>query len=227
MRGNLADTFIGLGFRQLWLIDFEFVAPPGHKPKPVCMVAKCVLTGETIRLWGDQLARCPFDVADDVLFVAYYASAESSCFHVLGWPHPRRMLDLFAEFRCLTNGVGARHGNGLIGALLHYGLPTIGGEAKENMRALIMGGGPWSDAERGQILAYCATDVDALRRLLEAMSPTIAPSRRRFGQALLRGRYMAAAGVVENYGIPLDVELLERHTRNWATIKLGACYLTR
>jgi hypothetical protein len=185
------------------------------------MVAKCLLTGETMRLWGDQLAQCPFDVADDVLFIAYYASAETSCFHVLGWPHPRRMLDLFTEFRCLTNGVGARHGNGLIGALLHYGLPTIGGEAKDDMRALITRGGPWSEAEAEQIVTYCESDVEALKRLLGAMSPAIATSRRRFGQALLRGRYMAAAGVVENHGIPLDVELLERLTRNWATIKLG------
>ncbi|MDI9848655.1 DNA polymerase [Rhodoblastus sp. 17X3] len=221
MLGDLADIFTGLGYRRVWCVDFEFVAPSGHPPRPICMVAKCILTGETMRLWGDQLAHCPFDVADDVLFVAYYASAESSCFNVLGWPHPRRILDLFTEFRCLTNGVDTRHGNGLIGALLHYSLPTIGGEAKDDMRALIMGGGPWSDTEREQIIAYCESDVDALQRLLEAMSPAIVASPRRFGQALLRGRYMAAAGVVENHGVPLDVELLEQLTRNWATIKLG------
>jgi hypothetical protein len=183
------------------------------------MVAKCAVTGETIRLW-DQLSPCPFNVADDVLFVAYYASAESSCFHALGWPHPKRMLDLFAEFRCLTNGVGPSHGAGLIGALLHYGLPTIGGEEKDAMRALIMGGGPWSDAEGAQIVAYCESDVDALLELLGAMLPEVAASPRRFGQALLRGRYMAAAAIVENNGIPVDVELLERLQSNWDSIKL-------
>jgi hypothetical protein len=112
------------------------------------------------------------------LSLAFYASAESSCFDVLGWRQPRRMLDLFTEFRCLTNGAGASYGNGLIGALLHYGLPTIGGEEKDAMRALIMGGGPWSNVEAAQIVAYCESDVDALLRLLGAMLPTIAASPR-------------------------------------------------
>jgi hypothetical protein len=63
---------------------------------------------------------------------------------VLGWPHPVHLLDLFAEFRCLTNGLRLPHGSGLLGALLHYGLPTIGGEQKDEMRDLILGGGPWT-----------------------------------------------------------------------------------
>ena len=32
--------------RHVWLIDFEFHQPPGHRPDPICMVAKCALTGE-------------------------------------------------------------------------------------------------------------------------------------------------------------------------------------
>jgi DNA polymerase I len=187
MPGQLGRTLASLGFRHAWCIDFEFVAPPGHKPKPICLVAKCAITGQVVRLWRDELSSSPFDVADDVLFTAYYASAESSCFDVLGWSRPRRMLDLFAEFRCLTNGAGAPHGNGLIGALLHYSLPTIGGKEKDAMRKLILGGGPWSNAEAAQIVAYCKSDVDALLRLLETMLPIIATSPIRFGQALLSG----------------------------------------
>ena len=120
MHGVLSAILMGLGYRQAWCIDFEFVAGRGHKPQAICLVAKCAVTGQEIRLWGDELSVCPFEVADDVLFVAYYASAESSCFDMLGWPRPRRVFDLFAEFRCFTNGVGAAHG--LIGALMHYGL---------------------------------------------------------------------------------------------------------
>jgi len=210
-----------LGYRHIWCLDFEFVADPGHRPRLVCMVAKCALTGETKRLWGEKLSPCPFEVAADVLFVAYYASAETSCFDALGWPAPRRMLDLFTEFRCLHNGAGVAHGNGLIGALLHFGLPSIGGEEKDGMRALIMRGGPWSDAEAEQILAYCESDVDALLRLLAAMLPMIGQSPKRFGQALLRGRYMAAAGVVENTGVPIDTETWSRLVEYWDQIKLG------
>jgi hypothetical protein len=221
MGSFLSEALAKLGYRHAWCIDFEFVAPPGHKPHPVCMVATCVITNETIRLWGDELVRYPFDVTSDNLFIAFYASAETSCFDVLGWPHPSRMLDLFTEFRCLTNGVWPIHGNGLIGAQLSFGLPTIGGEEKNAMRDLIMGGGPWSDTQIAQIIAYCESDVVALRGLLGAMLPSLTDRPGRFGQALLRGRYMAAAGTVENNGVPIDMALWPCLVEHWASIKRG------
>ena len=221
MKQTLSQALSKLGYTNAWCIDFEFVAPPGHKPRPICMVSKCLITDRVICLWGDGMSICPFDVTPDNLFIAYYASAETSCFDVLGWPRPCRMLDLFTEFRCLTNGVGSSHGNGLIGALLHYGLPTIGGEEKDAMRDLIMGGGPWSDVQAAQIIAYCESDVGALRSLLRAMLPGLVDRSGRFGQALLRGRYMAAAGIVENNGVPVDVALWSQLVEHWARIKLG------
>ena len=221
MDNALPTALSALGYRHAWCVDFEFLAPPGHKPKPICMVATCAITNETIRLWGDELARYPFDVKPDNLFVAFYASAETSCFGVLGWPHPSRMLDLFTEFRCLTNGVWPIHGNSLIGAQLFYGLPTIGGEEKNAMRDLIMSGGPWSDPQIAQIIAYCESDVVALRGLLGAMLPSLTDRLGRFGQALLRGRYMAAAGVVENVGVPLDTALWPYLVEHWASIERG------
>ena len=184
------------------------------------MVAKCLLTGARIRLWGGDLHLCPFSCEDDELFVAYYASAEASCFDVLGWPRPCRMLDLFAEFRALTNGGGNQHGNGLIGALLHFGLPTIGAEEKDAMRDLAMRGGPWSEEERRQLLDYCESDVDALLRLLPEILRAGSYSVDDFGRALLRGRYMVAAGNVENFGVPIDMPLLGRLSWHWDTIKL-------
>ena len=36
------------------------------------------------------------------------------------------MLDLFAEFRCLTNGLPTASGAGLLGALVHFGLDAMG-----------------------------------------------------------------------------------------------------
>lgn len=207
-------------YRRAWAVDFEFDAPDGDRPRPICMVAKCYITGAIVRLWGGELDRCPFTCGDDELFVAYYASAEAACFDVLGWPRPRRMLDLFAEFRRLTNGGGNAHGNGLIGALLHFGLATIGAEEKTAMRNLILGGGPWTDSERLQILDYCESDIDAVLRLLPVILAAAAYSNADFGRALLRGRYMVAAGAVENAGVPIDCDLLERLVRHWDAIKL-------
>lgn len=220
MLGSPGALLKNLGYREAYCVDTEFVARPGHKPFPICLVAKCLITGREVRVWGQELFNfCPFDVSDDVIFIAYYASAEFSIFDVLGWPRPRRVIDLFVEFRRQTNGVGPLFGNGLIGALLHFGLPTIGSEEKEEMRQLIMSGGPWSDNERAKILDYCESDVDALIRLAGYMLPEIFEERLLFGQTLLRGRYMAAAAIVENNGVPLDAVLLVRLALHWNWIK--------
>ena len=67
----------------------------------------------------------PFSIARDSLFVAYYASAEIGCYLSLGWPMPVNVLDLYIEFRNLTNGLTTPCGNGLLGALTWFGLNGI------------------------------------------------------------------------------------------------------
>lgn len=60
-------------FREIWCVDFEFRAPPGERPWPVCMVAREMLSGRLIRLWRDDLVaarRPPFDCGSETLFVA-------------------------------------------------------------------------------------------------------------------------------------------------------------
>ena len=218
MPKSAAEYFGQHGFRHAWSVDFEFVVLPGHKPNPFCMVAKCAMTGKTIKLWGDELNHCPFECDDNELFIAYYACAESACFDALGWPQPRRMLDLYAEFRLATNGVGSNFGKGLIAALLHYGLPTIGSEEKKAMQGLAIRGGPWSEEERVSLSDYCESDVDAVLRLLGPLLDVIGNSGCDLGRALLRGRYVAALGVVENNGIPIDTELHERLIQQWPAI---------
>lgn len=178
-------------FGEIWLVDFEFRALDGHRPDPICMVARRYPEGPTLRLWADELAeldRAPFPFGPDALFVAYYASAELGCFRALGWPTPARVLDLFVEFRQHTNGLPVPCGNGLLGALAWFGLDAIGAAEKDSMRELAIRGGPYSPAEKAAFSAYCETDVVALARLLVAMSPHLDLPR-----ALLRGRYMAAA----------------------------------
>src|SRR5262245_34342676 len=134
-------------YREIWLVDFEFFAPPGERPVPLCLVARELRSGRLIRLWGDALGsrpQPPFSIGDDCLFVAYYASPEPGCFLGLNWAMPTRILDLFAEFRCLNNGLSVECGSGLLGALVHYGLPAMDGLEKESMRDLAMRGGPYS-----------------------------------------------------------------------------------
>jgi DNA polymerase-1 len=204
-----------LPYREIVLVDFEFTALPGERPDPVCLVAKLLRAGRTIRLMRDQFGPAPpYPIDADTLFVAYYASAELGCHRALGWPMPARILDLFTEFRDRTNGLTTPLGASLLGALTYFGLDAMGAAEKEEMRALIMRGGPWSEEEWEKILNYCQEDVEALERLLRAMLPRIDLPR-----ALLRGRYMAAAAAMEHNGVPIDVETLALLREHWDCIQ--------
>ncbi len=199
--------------RSVVVVDFEFIATTGERPVPVCRVAHELRTGQRWRLWQDQLGPAPPYPAD-ALVIAFYASAELGCFRALNWDPPKCILDLFVEFRNHTNGRQLPAGVGLIGALTYFGIDSIGTVEKEEMRALIMGGGPWSEAERKKILDYCESDVCALKRLLPAMLPHIDWPR-----ALLRGRYMMAAAWMEHAGTPVDVPTLDLLRERWTDIQ--------
>jgi hypothetical protein len=202
-------------FAQIWAVDFEFTAPPGERPEPICLVARELRSGRIVRLWRDEFGKYPpYPIGADSLFVAYYASAELGCHRALGWPMPARILDLFVEFRHRTNGGDTPAGRGLLGALAYFGLDHIGATEKHDMRALAMRGGPWTAEERAALLDYCQTDVDALARLLPAMAPHVDLPR-----ALLRGRYMAAVSAMEHAGVPIDVAARDRLQQNWEPIQ--------
>ncbi|SOE01787.1 DNA polymerase [Caenispirillum bisanense] len=204
-----------LPFKEVWAVDFEFIAGEGRTPSPVCLVAREIKSGRLVRLWHDEFGQePPYAVDADALFVAYYASAEVGCHLALGWPPPERVLDLFTEFRARTNGTAATAGNGLLGALTHFGLDSIGAVEKEGMRDLILSGGPWDDDDKAAILDYCQSDVDALARLLPVMVSKIDLPR-----ALLRGRYMTAAARIEATGIPIDVPTLKAMQEHWRDIQ--------
>lgn len=209
-------------FAEIWMVDFEYVADDGERPRPVCMVAEEFWSGRRIRLWENDLkclGAAPFNTGPNACLVAYFASAEFSCFRALGWPLPANTLDLFAEFRVLTNGKRLPHGNNLLGAARHYGIDTICAEEKETMRDLVMSGGPWSGKERAAILDYCASDVELLRPLLTAMAPELTATSQRLGHAVWRGRYMGAVATMEHNGVPIDTRTLDVINENWLDVQ--------
>jgi len=206
-----------IAFREVWLVDFEFSAPPGERPTVVCMVAHELESRRRLRLWQDELmalGRPPYSLGQDALFVAYYASAEIGCHLVLNWPLPVNVLDLFTEFRNLTNGISTPCGTSLLGALAWFGLGAIEVAEKESMRELAQRGGPWTAEEREMLLDYCESDVEALLRLIPAMAPKLDLPR-----AHLRGGFMRAAGQIEHNGIPIDTETLESLRGHWGAIQ--------
>src|SRR3954468_9471057 len=125
-------------YREVWLADFEFSAPPGERPDPVCLVAREFRSGRTLRLWQDDLRGRrlpPYPIRPDTLFVAYLASAELGCPLAVGWPLPARVLDLYVEFRNAANGLSPPNGFGLLGALTYQnGRGNLGSHGSWRLR---------------------------------------------------------------------------------------------
>jgi DNA polymerase-1 len=80
-----------LPYRAIVIADFEFefgghatfedASRSGERPRPVCMVAKELRTGQEWRLWRGEFGPAPpFPVGPDSLLVAFYASAETRLF---------------------------------------------------------------------------------------------------------------------------------------------------
>jgi hypothetical protein len=204
-----------LAFREIILADFEFEIGPGERPVPVCLVSKELRSGRVHRIFQHQFGAAPsYPTGSDVLFVAYYASAELGCYRALGWPMPPRVIDLFCEFRDRCNGLPPPAGSCLLGALTYFGLDGIGASEKKEIQTAI-GTGTWRGKYTPEeILDYCATDIAALEQLLPVMLPGIDMPR-----ALLRGRYMAAASAMEFAGVPIDTRTLARLRGGWTGIQ--------
>lgn len=208
-------------FREIVAVDFEFQQLEGERPVPACLVAHELVSGRHHRLMLTDNApqEPPYPVGDDVLFISYYASAEIGCHLALGWPMPACVLDLYAEFRILTNGLELPAGRSLLGALVYHGLDGTGAVEKESMRQLATRGGPYTGEEARALMEYCESDVIALTRLLGAMIPNLDVAR-----GILRGRYMKAAARMEWAGIPIDTASLTILREHWNEIQ---SHLTR
>jgi len=204
-----------MGWDELVVADFEFEVGHGERPVPVCLVAHELKSGRKFRLLREEFgSQPPYRTDAGVLFVAYFASAELGCHRALGWPIPERILDLYVEFRCRTNGHYLQAGKSLLGALSYFGLDHLAVTAKSELQQAI-GTGTW----RGQftakeVLDYCEADVVASAKLLAVMWRGIDLPR-----ALLRGRYMAAVSAMEHAGVPIDMSTLQQLRDHWTDLQ--------
>jgi hypothetical protein len=221
---KLIDLLLQL-FAQIWCIDFEFHQPEGDRPTPLCISALEVRSGRLLELWleGASLLAPPFALARPVLVVAFMAPAEMTCFLALGWPLNVHLLDLYVFERVITNGRildPAHLGRSLLDVLGRYGLSHgVTAVQKQAMRDLAKRGGPYTPQERADLMAYCSTDVFALRDLLGAM-PTVD-----IKLALHWGEVMKSFARIEFEGIPIDVPTFEVFRARWGDIRLQTAML--
>jgi DNA polymerase I len=199
-------------FPEIVVLDMVFHdhQHPGNRRVPVCLCARELRSGKVHRIWLDGCAPINNPLPSGALYIAYSASAEWGCFLALGWELPRHVVDLFFEFRCLTNGIKKEVGDSLIDALTFYGAhaPTV--TYKQDMRERILAGPPYSGLEREAILDYCFGDVEQTIRLFEIMRPHL-----RLPSAIERGRFSCAAARIEDHGIPIDLDLLRELQACW------------
>lgn len=143
-------------FREIVVVDTEFIARPSERPDPVCACAKLLRSGQEVMAWCDELGAVPpYPIGDDVLFVSFAAAAELEVHLALGWPMPAHVLDLRVEHINQT-GISERNEGqarakpprALIAVLRHYGIKDGDAAIKDEMRGLIMTGA-WPAIEQG------------------------------------------------------------------------------
>jgi len=222
-------------YRRVWVADFEYWtgASGNEPPRPICFVAKDVLSGEIIRqwLWGVEDPPCLITTDEDSLYVSFVGSAEINCHRQLGWPIPARLIDLHAEHRRMRYGVERERSElekqtlkknekySLLAAMHAWGLGlhAISAGFKEEMHQLCIAGGPFANRE-SEVLDYCQSDVVMTELLLREMWPLLRDEQT-LARCLFRGRYVSTAvSELETNGIPVDKPLLDRLITHWDPI---------
>jgi hypothetical protein len=208
----------GVPHDAVWFVDTEFQHPDGERDqRPICLAAKELYSGNVIRLWEDDLRRMtrpPFDVGERSIVVAYGAFAELGTFTALGWPRPKRLLDLHPEFRCQDNDAPKKSGS-LLAALTKFDLPHMSVMDKEANRKLFIEQNRWNEAEKRRGTRYCETDVDGMMTLW----PKLLPRIENIEEAFLRSEYVAALTDVSRNGIMMDVPVVKFMQSRWDPIK--------
>ena len=194
-------------FEQVIFSDFEFASKSGEHPDVVCLAWHEWPSGQTHRLWRDQLGSVPpYRIDNSVLHVHFVSNAELGCHLSLDWPLPVNVLDLNPVFRNITNGRTVPEGRGLHGALTYFHLPpSFDSKRKAELQKRIAAGWPFTAEEREEILKYCATDVEAMVNLLPKMLPHFS-----LDIALHHGEFVASLAGMEHAGVPIDMEIFSR-----------------
>lgn len=194
-------------FSNLIVVDYEFKTMDGEIPIPICYVARNLSTGKYVRHWMTGKETKPeYPIDKKSLVIAYMANAEMGCHLALNFSFPIYLLDLFPEFRSMTNGLKLpfktpKDGTSLINVCNFLSIPTPGVDYKNTMREEILKGGPYSEKRQTNILDYCQTDVDMTSNLFFKLKPKIT-----LKTALLHGKYMGAVARMENFGVPITTE---------------------
>jgi DNA polymerase I len=224
-----AATLAARGWRRVWVLDTEYKSVEGGLQIPHCLCALDLITRERIDLWLEPGTLSPFSMAKDELFILYAADADVLTFRAMGWSVPLNVIDPRIEWIRINNGGDQykpgrreRKGYSLLDAARTFHVPAIPESTKKHWRDVAIRGAPITREERRGLLHYCRMDVDLTVRVLVAMwGDSGLSDPRTLRQALIRGRYLAAAASCYVTGIPLCMPDVKRMTRYAREARLG------
>jgi hypothetical protein len=206
-------------FGIIVVADFEYEVGAGDLPNPLCMVAHVLNEHlqlvRTICLWRGEFGPAPpFDVDPNILFVAYSAWAEMTCFRMLGWRFPTHIFDQHTAYLAASNlllpyspdEVRKKQRKRLPDACRAYGIEGWEQIDKDTI-AEDIGHGRWCDHGRERVLEYCEEDVRMSVQLLRAQvrgRPGLPPAD--VPRVLHWSNYSAKAiALIQARGMPIDM----------------------
>jgi hypothetical protein len=199
-------------FDEVWLVTFTSEQIPGEQPKPTCLKATEYHTGRILRLQKHELASPgpPYSLGTNTLFVAFDAPAALGCHLAFGWPLPARVLDLHAEFRCLTSGLTVPGDYDLPKAIAHFG---VDGDDEGALAKLLTAMLPHLDLPRAILLRGRYTA--AVARMEAVGVPIDMPSYRRLRDGWQRIQDDLIKEVDHTFGVYQNGRFNPRRWKAW------------
>jgi DNA polymerase I len=252
--GSVEHALRERGFRRAWVVDTEYRSE-GGRPRPRCLCALDLFSGESREVWLAGVARplCPFAMAADECFIFFAADADIGMFINLGWTIPRHVIDVRVEFMRIRNGLAPlppldggdpdiaaakeakaskkrrkKPGQFSLSRIArHYAIPFTDDEAKGDFRDLAMRpGDEYTDIEKQALIGYCRDDVTATAEVCHRVwSEAELSDQRTLNQAWIRGFYMSVAAWVQYIGTPIDLPLYRRFSMN--AVALRSTYIEK
>src|SRR6516165_9511951 len=154
-----------LPFDEIWAVDTEYYPGPGLANggrqgdliTPLYLVAIEMRSGRTIRLRQGEFGPFPpYRLDRNALFICYMATAEFGFHQAVKWGQPCVSIDIYTEFRHITNDARVKSSGptrrekgfySLPGCLRYFDEDELDTAHKKEMQDRITQGPPFSNAE--------------------------------------------------------------------------------
>jgi len=226
-------NYIRESFSRVLVEDSEFVfdTTKTTRKRVVCFVYIDVFTGEKFRYWENKLGSSPrhFDY-DEVLLINYNATAEVGSHLKQLHGKPRNVWDALIEnYRLYKNVRYGKGANTLLATAEFYGIEDrISEKEKDDNVKLIVENETYTLEQQKQILDYCESDTELLRKIFikqvediqdKNKLKTESDFKKELWQILNRGTALSCVSQVERNGIPIDNPLLNKFRTYWPHVK--------